>query len=255
LFWAKGSRIWQQIGCSRLAAWHMAAEHRHQAGSPTSELFRGLSDKEIESYVSLGEWETRQSGGFFFREGKPPSGLHLLSAGRVKIYQSTASGRRVLLHIVSPGEAFGLRTLLPVCGRAASALALEESRALVWDRTTTIRLIEYNQQFARNLLWMAVRNIDEMQETYFHLATQPTERRVAWALTHLARKIGLRTDEGFVRLESVSERVLADLAGAGIYTVGRILRGWERSKALTKERGCIVVREPERLAELAEDVW
>jgi len=233
----------------------MTADDKNQAGQATPELFRGLSDEEIRSCMRLGQWQTREQGSFFFREGESPSGLHLLGDGRVKVYQSTASGRQAWLRIVSAGDVFGLQTLDPAPRPSATAQALEESRALVWDRSTWVRMIETNQRLAINVLGMAVRQLVELQETYVHLATQHAERRVAWALALLMRKLGQKKEDGSVVLENLSERELADLAGTTIYTVSRILRGWERSNALTKGRGRIVVQEPERLAELAEDLW
>ena len=180
--------------------------------------------------------------------------MHLLNAGRVKLYQSTGSGRQALLRIVSPGSVFGLRTVLSISNHSASAEAQEESRAVVWNRSTMTRLIESNRQISLNVLWIAVRHLEELQETYVHLTTQPVERRVAWALALLERKIGQRTNNGLVVLESVSARDLSDLAGTTIYTISRILSDWERQGALTKHRKQIVLRQPRMLAELAKSL-
>ncbi|MDQ4062204.1 MAG: helix-turn-helix domain-containing protein, partial [Pseudomonadota bacterium] len=78
-------------------------------------------------------------------------------------------------------------------------------------------------------------------------ATARVERRIARSCACCATPDGIEV--GFV----ISRQDLAELTRATLYTVSRTLSAWESQGVIESGRQRIVVRNPQRLTEIAED--
>jgi CRP-like cAMP-binding protein len=94
----------------------------------------------------------------------------------------------------------------------------------------------------------------DLQDRYRELATERVERRVARALLRLARQAGKRTDEGVLLDLPLSRQDLGEMTGTTLYTVSRILSGWEQNGLILSGRERIIIRRPHELVIIAEDL-
>ena len=68
------------------------------------------------------------------------------------------------------------------------------------------------------------------------------------------QQAGRRVDSGVLIDLSLSRQDLAEMTGTTLYTVSRILNGWERENLVTVGRGQVVVRYRQGLEAIADDL-
>jgi CRP-like cAMP-binding protein len=171
----------------------------------------------------------------------------------VKLVRTDAAGRSVILSLVAPMRPFGEGGLALREGvRLVSAEALEDSRALVWDRSAVLRDIMSHPAVSigavRVLLDRVASEVSRLDDSVL-----PDVRgRLARLLLRIAESVGRKTPRGTVINVPLSRRDLADMAITTPYTVSRILSEWRRLDILDAQRTRIIIREPERFAAIAE---
>ena len=84
------------------------------------------------------------------------------------------------------------------------------------------------------------------------LATERVAARVARALLRLAGQSGREVDGGVLVDHPLSRQELAEMTGTTLYTVSRLLSGWEDAGIVEAGRERVMVRSLERLAAVAE---
>ena len=225
------------------------SEHLQNTG-----LFRGLALPALTDVAQSARQRSIQNDAFFFHQGDPATTLYVLIQGRVRIAQVTPEGQQVILRIISPGEMFGGIAALGDASYPASAQALEASVALAWDGETVARLMEEYPRIALNALRLLAGRYQEMQDRYRELATERVERRVARALLRLLRQTGRKVENGVLIDFPLSREDLAELTGTTLYTVSRILSGWEKAGLIETGRQRVLIRIPHKLVVIAEDL-
>jgi CRP/FNR family transcriptional regulator, cyclic AMP receptor protein len=87
-------------------------------------------------------------GGFYFREGDPPSGMYVLEHGRVTVLKSWKP-HALVLQRMGVGDCFGEMALLDLFPRSASVRAEEDCSAIELSSANLYRLFERDvEQFA-----------------------------------------------------------------------------------------------------------
>lgn len=229
-------------------------------GAPESEwtkrpgLFHGLDPRDMATIVAAAQRRAVARHAFFFHEGEPASALHVLARGETRLVQTTAEGHQVVVRIVGPGDMFGGVALLGDAVYPASAQAISASEALAWPAPIIAQLVARHPALALNALRVLAQRLGETQDRYRELATERVEQRVARALLRLARQAGRREERG-VRIDmALTRQDLAELTGTTLYTVSRVLSGWQARGLVDSGRARVVIRDPHGLVAIAEDL-
>ena len=143
----------------------------------------------------------------------------------------------MVLRFIGPGELFGPTATFEGQVYPVSAQAVRWCRALCWKGRALAELMETYPRVALNALRELTARLQDLRERYRELATERVGRRVAHALMRLARQAGWQTDEGLLIDMPLSRQDLAQMTGTTLYTVSRVLSGWEPSLAAARHRG------------------
>jgi CRP-like cAMP-binding protein len=180
-------------------------------------------------------------------QGDPAERLFLLTKGRARFFFMTASGRKILLHWLSPGDVFGGATiLLSPSHYLVSTETVKESSVLVWDRSTIRGLAARYPRLLENGLSIASDYFAWYLATHVALTCHTARQRLAQVLASLARGIGQKVPDG-IELD-VSNEELANAANVTPFTASRLFSGWQRNGFVTKSRGKILLHSPEQLS-------
>jgi CRP/FNR family transcriptional regulator, nitrogen oxide reductase regulator len=217
-------------------------------------LFEGLAEDELCRVLAAAARRRAGAGGFYYHQGEPADLYYVLLAGRVRVQQVTPEGNQVILHLISPGEAFGVIAAVLGGEFPASAEVLEDAEALSWSGDVMRELMAQHPHLALNVLRLVSERLHELQNRYRELATERVERRIARAVLRLARQVGRRTPEGILIDLSLSRQDLAEMTGTTLYTVSRTLTGWEQAGLVTAGRERLVIRRAHGLVAIAEDL-
>ncbi len=116
------------------------------------------------------------------------------------------------------------------------------------------QFLEQQPRLSLNILRSVSDRLQALRLQYRQLATEKVERRLARALLTLVRRAGTRVDDGVLLDLPLSREDVAQLTGTTMFTVSRIISRWESAGILRAGRQQLVIREPETLAAIADDV-
>jgi CRP-like cAMP-binding protein len=210
-------------------------------GIKDAAIFEELSPDELKLVISRASVRAAPKGAFLFVQGEPAGEMFLLESGNVRLNEITADGRELLIRFVRPGEVYGDRAAIAGAEYGASAVSETPVRTYAWTTGVIKALLNEVPQLATNLFAITTRYLHYSRERYRLLATASAERRIRWALADLARRIGSSNGNATVVTGRSVQRDIADLAATTVYTVNRVLGGYERRGLLTKKRGRIVL--------------
>jgi len=215
-----------------------------QSTKPVVSLFSGLSDHDITKIMASGLVRRFPAGQTIVRANDAGAHLFLLKTGSVNYCRVTPGGQEILIIRLSPGDTFGLGTLLPKpIGYIGTAEAFRETELLVWEHRMIYELAMTHSKLAENALRIALEYIRLYSDRHLSLVADTAEHRLSRMLTLLGNRIGRHGPEG-LELQITNEH-LASLADISSYTASRLLNKWERNGAVEKSRGKVVIRCPE----------
>lgn len=222
-------------------------QHLQQVG-----LFQGLTATELWAIYRAGRLIQVAQGTYIFHQGDPANVLYVLSMGQVKMTQVGAEGHQVLVRIVNSSEDFGSVAVFSNIPYPLSAQASENCVLLTWEKEVITRLMSTYPRMALNALRLLAERFKDLQDRYRELATERVERRVARTLLRLVQQLG-RGEEGEVVL-ALSRQDLAQMTGTTLFTVSRILSQWEQRGLVETGREKVMIRQPQGLTMVAEDL-
>jgi CRP-like cAMP-binding protein len=217
-------------------------------------LFKGLRGEVLVRIVDRSYPSQKTAGEFFFNEGEPAEEFFVLTGGRVKLTQVTPEGHQVVLRLAGPGEAFGGAGAFGEPTYPITAEALEPSSALTWSSATMRQLLETEPTVTLNAVHFVAARLHDLQRRHRELMTERVERRVARALLRLVHDAGRRVEAGVEIDFPVSRQDIAEMTGTTLFTVSRLLSGWEERGIVQSGRQRIVITKPHALVAIADDL-
>ena len=200
-----------------------------------AELFVGLAPEVLAEVARRGKVEALEKGTILFAQGAPAERCHALLAGRVRIAQSGAEGGRVIVRFVGPGEMFGTVALFTDRRYPAEASPVIDSVAISWPEPTLLELTQRYPQIALNLVRIVGARLREVQERLREIATQPVDQRIAHALLRLVKH------DAAIAFP-ITRQDVAEMCGATLYTVSRVLTAWEKAGYIATHRKHLTIR-------------
>ena len=211
-------------------------------------LFSGMSLADCTSIVSAAHERNFSRQQTIFVEGDLVQHVPMLISGSAKVMQSGQSRGKVILRLCGPGE------LLSCCsaGRHCStAQALESCKALIWDAANFEALWERFPMLLRNTERILSEHLENLEERFREMSTRNVTLRLSSELVRSLKHVGHGVN-GEVEIR-LSREELADLVGATLFTVSRILCQWERRGIVAgRRREAVSVRNLQALIELSK---
>jgi CRP-like cAMP-binding protein len=217
-------------------------------------LFKGLDVDGLTAVSQSAKIRTAKAGEFFFYEKEPAETFFIMRSGTARLLQTTPEGKQVIIHLCTPGHAMAIVATLANSLNPASAEAIKDCTAYVWDKTTIRQLMNAYPIIAINGIDMLAKRFCKMQDRYRELVTERVEQRVARTLLRLLEQKGTPTDAG-IRIDMpLTRQDIAQMTGTTLFTVSRILSKWEQNGLLNTERQSVEVTAPQQIIAIAEQL-
>jgi CRP/FNR family transcriptional regulator, nitrogen oxide reductase regulator len=212
----------------------------------TSRFLEGLEKSAIESIVAAAQVRQIAAKRTILSEGEPASHLFLLRTGQARYYKLTKTGNEILLHLLLPGDVFGLGTLLKhPPDYLGSGETLSDCELLAWEHTSIRKLAKDYPQLAENALRIVVSYLKSYSDRHAGLVATSAQQRLAAALLNLGHRTGRVNPHG-VEVEATNAQLSA-LADLSPFTTSRVLGRWKRDGSVSKARGKVLIHSPEAL--------
>jgi len=213
-------------------------------------FFAPLSASDIDDIASSFRQADYPAGKVIHRAGDPADRLSIVAAGMVKLVRPTPDGQDVLLDILGPGEHFGSLSDLGDDAYREEATAHTNCCILYTSARAFRDVLERFPAVALATLHLVAARLRTAHATIEQISAYPVDRRVASTLLHLADRVGRRDGETTLIEMPLSRQDLADMTGATVETVSRVMSDFRRAGLIESGRRWIAVRDRDRLAAL-----
>lgn len=204
-------------------------------------FFRDLPVDEITHVASVFHQRHYAAGEPIYHAGDEANRLLIVAAGMVRIVRPTVDGQDVLLDFAAPGAVFGSLQMLGDAIYTDDATALTECCILQATPEAFRELLLRYPAAAMATLGFVSERLREAHGTIEGLSAHPVARRVAATLLKLADRVG-RQREGDVLIDMpLSRQDLADMTGATIETVSRVVSDLRARGAIDSGRRWISI--------------
>jgi CRP-like cAMP-binding protein len=209
-------------------------------------FLEGLTPSEAESVLTAAKYHKAPANCVITSQDDPAKRLFLLLTGRARYFFVTEKGQKVILLWIPIGEIIGMAALLsPPVAYLTNTETVNRSSLLAWDQDTIRSLALRLPRLYENVLGLAFNYLAAYRAAHRALICGSARERLAQVLVDLASGIGHEVESGFEL--NIRNEELANEANVTLFTASRLLNEWQRAGILSKGRGTILLRNPERL--------
>lgn len=212
-----------------------------------SDLFALISPAVCRRLAEKARSLTIPAGNSVYLQGQPFTAVYLIECGAVRVSLSTTQGNDMLICILGRAEAVGVLGLPAAGNYPVSARTLAETRVLAW-RWQDLQRSEVFAPIQRNAGHIVSRRLAELESRFRrNLSERDVHRSAGRVLAALLPRVGLKTAAGVELPLSLQD--LAQLSGASAEEIKGVIDSWSERHFARQERDCLIVADPERLAE------
>jgi CRP-like cAMP-binding protein len=217
------------------------------------ELFAGLSEADIEAIGHATTMTHCVRGQQLLSPDDPPDRIHIVKKGRVRVYRVTADGKQLTLDIYEKGTILGDMSLL---GQdrlpEAYAEAIDDGVICTITPDELRRLIQRYPIVGVNVIQHLSKRLQGAERELEAMAYQRVDQRLARKLLDLGQRFGVSTVRGTLIQARLTQQELAEMIGTTRETLAHTLADFRRRGLLDTQHHQVVIRDAERLAEVAE---
>jgi CRP-like cAMP-binding protein len=218
----------------------------------SSSLLDGISWEDGLHIAELARVRLFTRDELIFMQGQPAQSVMLVMSGMVKLTQLGYSGNEVILWIRGEREPLEIEAdhTSGCYVHNCSARAVLPTSILVWERSQFRAILQQHPRIADNVARILSTRLEELQDRFREVATEPVSKRFALELLRLMQQIGKHHPAGTE--VPLSREEMAQLVGTSIYTVSRLISKWVDMGLVLARREAVVICNPARLRSEAE---
>lgn len=216
-------------------------------------LFAGMSEADIAAIGHATTMTHCVRGQQILSPDDPPDRIHIIKKGRVRVFRMTPDGKQLTLDIFEKGTILGDMGLL---GQdrlpEAYAEAIDDGVICTITPDELRKLIERFPVIGVNVIRHLSRRLQAAERELEAMAYQRVDQRLARKLLDLAQRFGVTTERGTLIQARLTQQELAEMVGTTRETLAHTLADFRRRDLLDTSHHQVVIRDAERLADLAD---
>jgi CRP/FNR family cyclic AMP-dependent transcriptional regulator len=214
-------------------------------------FFGGLPDATLDALVRKGIVKRFPKGEVIWRRGDPGDSLMAILSGRIKISNTNAEAKEVVLNFLGVGDINGEMAVLGGKERTATATVLEDSEVLVIAGRELIPALIANPEVLLEIIQELCEKL-RATSAIIEDSTLAMRGRVARGLLRLAQQHG-RTSKDGVRIHlALSQSDLGRYLGLSRPNVSRQLGYLKDANVIRIDGSQVVITDAHGLTEIAE---
>lgn len=206
----------------------------------------------LDNVMKRAQLRTLAKGDTVYRRGDQGDSLMVIITGRLKIWNTTADAREVVLNFLGPGDINGEIAVLDGGARTATATALQPTEVMVLYRRDLMPVLEQQPAALVEVVQVLCEKLRAASEIVEDV--QRTMRaRVASGILRLARQHGKQSKDGVAFDLKASQSDLGAYLGLSRENTSRQLGHLRDAGLLTMTGTAITIKDLDALSELATD--
>lgn len=218
------------------------------------ELFRTLQPAEIEAIGHLTTMTHCHAGQQILSPEDEPDRIHIIKKGRVRVYRVTADGKQLTLDIYERGAILGDMAMLGQDRLPETyAETIDDAVVCTLSPDELRSLIQRFPVVGVNVIGHLSRRLQEAERELEAMAYRRVDQRLARKLIDLSQRFGVKTVRGTLIRARLTQQELAEMIGTTRETLAHTLSDFRRRGLVDASRQSVVIRDAERLTEIAEE--
>lgn len=183
-----------------------------------------------------------------YKEGQKPIQIYFIIDGKVKIAKTNEYGKELITNILGPGDFFGYMPILEEKNYSDMAEVLEDAELMVIPKSDFLKLINENNQIARQFIKLLTQNITEKEESLLNIAYNSLRKKVSMGLLQVYDKFGGDVND---KLNiDISRENLSHVIGVATESLIRTLGDFKSEKLIDIREGKIYILDENKLRNL-----
>lgn len=219
-------------------------------GLRSIELLQGLSSQRLDEISRQCVWRHFEAGQTLIAREQDDRDLHLIVAGAVRVTSYSPGGRETSFRELSAGTCFGELSAIDGRPRSADVIALQSGLLASMPPAAFKSLLQQEWTVNERVLLRLTDLARGMIDRVLDLSTLSVQQRVCIELLRLAQNKHTLGNE--VRIQPAPRHAdLAHLVSSYREQITRELSALAKAGVLAKEEGALVVRDLDRLKQMA----
>lgn len=212
-------------------------------GCPPGTFLGELGPADLAVVESVGR-RTRQAAGVtLFVEGEGAGRVLILTAGRAKVFSTSATGRTVVLGIRGPGDIVGELSAADGHPRIATATMLDPGEVLVIPGEMFREHLEVRPGVAAAIVRVLASRLRDADRSRTMFGAHDCPTRLAQILVDLAQTQGRSDGDGVLIDIPLTQQDLADWVGASREAVTKARHSFRLAGLIETHRRAIVIHD------------
>ena len=183
-----------------------------------------------------------EAGRLIYSQDQPATGLYLVIEGKVTVCRTEDNGRPVVVDIYQADEFFGESALLHFPHSQEQAVALEDTKVMMWSTAQIENIVLLRPQLAVALLQVLALRLLDFKSRLHSLASDPAPRRLVHTLIRFSERLGRTKRDGSVQMIPFTHKLLAQYVGTSREVITLFMNRFRREGYLNySRRGNIVI--------------
>jgi CRP/FNR family transcriptional regulator, cyclic AMP receptor protein len=182
-----------------------------------------------------------RKGQTIYGHDQPSTSIYLVIDGKVKICRLADDGRQVVVDIYQPDEFFGESAFVEQAQRTEVAVALENTKLMIWTINEIEDIATRRPKLAIALLQLLVQRSMDFGSRIESFSVDNIARRLARALIRFSERLGQETEDGSVQMIPFTHDLLSQYVGTSREIVTHYMNQFRRQGYLRYSRKGILL--------------
>ena len=211
----------------------------------TAALLSEVAAQSVEGFDKCRLTRQYPRGAILYHQGSPSHGLYCVSSGRIKIYNTDATGKLHILRLAGPGEFLGSGSFVTRRPHGATAEVMSPAVVCLLSGEAVRAALESDPRVTTNVMESLARALEDAESRLAALARLSSTARIVKVLLEQSEPTGQED-----RVAPLTREEIGHLTGTAIETVSRLIHSLARKGVLRLRARVIYIVDRPALEEL-----
>jgi len=216
------------------------------------DILQSLTKSEMEDLSGAASLQRLDKNALLYERGDLKNNVYIIRKGCLKLALERTKGRSLIKDIVYENTLVGENIFAGSDVHQESAIAIEETYVIKFDKEKFLSLIESNDVFCQEIMSLILTRLSKLEQRVQSFIFNKAERRIVDFVKRIGEQRGSRTMQNEIHIQhALSHKEIAKLTDTSRQTVTRVFNELKRCNIIHfRERrpNDLVIKDMLRLA-------
>ena len=217
-------------------------------------IFSAIEDETMERFNKLCSWRVYDAGELIIDHLESTNDVRFIATGTVRIVVRMQEGREVIFNDFTAGQFFGELSAIDNGIRSANVSAVTRANICIMPQSIFKTLCHEEPSVSWEVMQQLAKLIRNLSERLSEFTFLKAKHRLYAELLRLSKVREINREQRIIS-PAPPQAEIADRISSRREIVSREMKELERQGLLSRERGGLVILDPEKLGLLAAEGW